>query len=104
MGSMELLDSAVTAERSPVAATTAIPRIRERFEIAIGLLERFADLAAVLGAATLAYATYEILQIGKHVHYPVGTVLLTALGFSIVFVLMLDEDGAYKRANSLLRI
>jgi exopolysaccharide biosynthesis polyprenyl glycosylphosphotransferase len=104
MGSIELLDSAISAGRLSAATAAAIPRIRERFEIAIGLLERFADLAAVLGAATLAYATYEILQIGKHVHYPVGTVLVTALGFSIVFVLMLDQDGAYKRANSLLRI
>jgi exopolysaccharide biosynthesis polyprenyl glycosylphosphotransferase len=104
MGSVEVLNSAVTEERSSALPSTAIPKIRERFELAVGILERTADLVAVASAATLAYATYEFLRIGKNLHYSAETVLLTILGFSVMFVLMLDHDGAYKQANSLLRI
>jgi hypothetical protein len=44
------------------------------------------------------------MGIGKALHYSIGTVATTALAFAVVFVLMLDHEGAYKRANSLLRI
>ena len=83
---------------------TAIPKSHERFEIATAFIERLADLAAVMAATMLAYATYELLQVGRHLHYSAGTVLQGAFGFAALFVLMLDHGGAYKRANSLLRI
>jgi exopolysaccharide biosynthesis polyprenyl glycosylphosphotransferase len=104
MNSVELIDEAVSLPRSSVLPATALPQSFERFEVAAGFFERVADMAAVMTAAVLAYATYELLQIGKHLQYSASTVALTALGFTIVFVLMLDHDGAYKRANSLLRI
>jgi exopolysaccharide biosynthesis polyprenyl glycosylphosphotransferase len=104
MGSVELLNSAVSAGRSSASPAAAIPKMRERFEIAASILERMADLVAVMAAATSAYLTYEFLRMGRHLYYPAGAVLLTAFGFSVVFVLMLDQDGAYKRDNSLLRI
>ncbi|MGD0157997.1 MAG: exopolysaccharide biosynthesis polyprenyl glycosylphosphotransferase [Terracidiphilus sp.] len=63
-----------------------------------------ADLAAVVAATVLAYATYELLQIGRQLHYSASVGLLAAFSFAVLFVLMLDHDGAYKRANSLLRI
>lgn len=76
----------------------------ERFEMATAFIERMADLTAVIVATALAYATYETLQVGKQVHYSAGTVLLVASGFAVLFVSMLDHDGAYRQANSLLRI
>ena len=63
-----------------------------------------ADLAAVWAAALLAYFVYVFLEIGRHLHYPIGAVLISAFVFAAMFVLMLDHDRAYKRANSLLRI
>jgi len=104
MSSVEVLDSAVSAGRSSALPTTAIPKIHGRFEMAAALFERMADLVAVMLGSTLAYATYEFLRIGRQIHYSAGAVVLTAIGFSVVFVLMLDHDGAYKRASSLLRI
>src|ERR1035438_8391076 len=104
MSSVELIDQPVSIAGSSAFLTAAIPKTRERFEIVTSFLERVADLAAVMAAAVLACATYELLQIGKNLHYSAGTVLLAAFGFGVVFVLMLDHDGAYKRANSLLRI
>ena len=75
-----------------------------QFEVAISILERFADLTGVVVAAILACSVYEFLQLGKQIHYSAGTVLMSAIIFAAVFVLMLDHDGAYQRANSLLRI
>ncbi len=104
MGSIDLLDSAVSTGRSSAFATTALPKLRERFEVVAASFERMADFAAVMLGSTLACAAYEFLRMGRRLHYSAGAVVLTALGFSVVFVLMLDHDGAYKRASSLLRI
>jgi exopolysaccharide biosynthesis polyprenyl glycosylphosphotransferase len=104
MDTIELIDSAVSAGHSSGFSASTTPKIRERFEMAAGIFERIADLVAVMSATALAYLTYELLQIGRHIHYSTGSVFMTALGFSVVFVLMLDHDGAYAKANSLLRI
>ncbi len=104
MGSVKLIDSAVPFETPYAFSATAIPNSYERFEIATAFIERMADLIAVMAATMLAYATYELLRMGRQLHYPASTVLLAAFGFAVMFVLMLDHEGAYKRANSLLRI
>ena len=104
MGSAKLIDSAVTVEESYAFPAAATPKGHERFEMAAAFIERMADVAAVMVATTLAYATYELLQMGRQLHYSASIVLSAAFGFGILFVLMLDHDGAYNRANSLLRI
>ena len=102
MGSAELNSPAAVY---PVFSTTRhYRRSRARFEMATSSIERVTDLAAVMAASLLSYFVYRNLGIGKALHYPVGTVSTAALAFAVVFVLMLDHDGAYKRSNSLLRI
>jgi FlaA1/EpsC-like NDP-sugar epimerase len=86
------------------AASEDVRQPRGQFETAISVLERLGDLAAVMVAALLACSTYELLQVGRKLHYSTGTVVMSAIAFAVVFVLMLDHDGGYKRANSLLRI
>src|ERR1700684_3798638 len=104
MGSVKLIDSAAPFEGSYASRARATPKSYERFEIVTAFIERIADLAAVVAATILAYATYEVMQMGRQLHYSSSTVFLAAFGFAALFVLMLDQDGAYKRANSLLRI
>jgi exopolysaccharide biosynthesis polyprenyl glycosylphosphotransferase len=104
MGSVKLIDSAAPFEGSYAFRARATPKSFERFEIVTAFIERIADLAAVVAGTTLAYATYEVMQMGRQLHYSASTVFLAAFGFAALFVLMLDHDGAYKRANSLLRI
>src|ERR1017187_9130707 len=104
MGSVKLIDSAEPFEVSSAFPAEAIPKSRERFEIATAFIERIADVAAVMAATTLAYETYELLRVGKQLHYSTAAVLLAGFGLSVLFVSMLDHDGTYKRANSLLRI
>jgi len=104
MGSLKLIDSTVTFGSASASPAEAVPKSRERFEIVTSVIERAIDLIAVMAAATLAYVSYEFLRVGKQLHYSVDAVLLAAFVFSVLFVLMLNHDGAYKRANSLLRI
>lgn len=63
-----------------------------------------ADLVAVMAAATFSYASYALLQLGGQLPYSSSTALLASLCFAALFLLMLDHEGAYKRANDLLRI
>jgi len=104
MGSVKIIDSAKPFGKSSACPVEAEPKNRERFEVATELVERAFDLIAVLAATTLAYVSYDLLQMGKHVRYPSTIVLLAASAFSVLFVMMMDHDGAYRRANSLLRI
>lgn len=104
MGSVKLIDSAVPFGQTYASPATAMPKSYERFEIVTAFIERISDLAAVMAAMTLAYAIYELLQMGRQLHYSASTVFLAAFSFAVLFVLMLDHDGAYNRANSLLRI
>jgi len=75
-----------------------------QFESTISALERIADVTSVMGGVLLAFAAYRLLQFGRQLHYSTSTVLTIASVFAVVFVLMLENDGAYHRANSLLRI
>ena len=103
MGSVKLVGSTIPFEES-FALSAAMPKGHNRFDLATALIERLADLTAVMTATMLANGFYEFLQIGRRLHYPAGIFLPVAFGFSLLFVLMLEHDGAYNRANSLLRI
>lgn len=63
-----------------------------------------ADALTVATAVLLAYAAYRSLQLGKHVYYAGDVVGGAAAAFAVLFVLMLDRDGAYRQGSSLLRI
>ena len=104
MGSIKMIDATAPFEGSYAFRAEAIPKSHERFEIVTAFIERIADLAAVMAATTMAYATYEVMEMGRQLHYSASTVFLAAFSFAALFVLMLDHDGAYNRANSLLRI
>jgi exopolysaccharide biosynthesis polyprenyl glycosylphosphotransferase len=93
-----------TASYPVFTAAKVARRSRAQFETAVSLIERVTDLVAIMTAAFLSYSAYRALGVGKGLHYSFGTVSTAALAFAVVFVLMLDHDGAYKRANSLLRI
>src|ERR1035441_1811598 len=102
MSSAQLNNAVVS---SPVFATARdVRRSREQFEMAVSLLERIADLAAVMAAALSTYSAYAFLEVGKQLHYSTGTVLTVCFVFALAFVVILDRDGAYEKANSLLRI
>lgn len=54
MGSIKLIGSALPFEGSYPFRSASIPKSFERFELVTAFIERIADLAAVVGATTLA--------------------------------------------------
>lgn len=89
---------------SDSALPIAPARSYATFRLIIAVLERFADLIAVTAAAYLAYSAYILLQVGNRVHYSTTMVIGVGFLFAVTFVGLLDQDGGYEVANSLLRI
>ena len=79
-------------------------RTVEHFEFIISVLERGADLVAITLATTLAYCVYTVLQMGNRAHYSASTVIAVGFLFAATFVGLLEHEGGYEIANSLLRI
>lgn len=77
---------------------------RGRFETAVTLLERSADILVVFFGVYAASVIYDAAHIGKQIHYPFHVVAGAAGIFALLFVFLMDWDGGYQRGNSLLRI
>lgn len=95
---------------SPTAAL-AISRPRARAADFVDRLARLhtaaqvaADAVTVAAAVLLSYSAYHTLGLGKHIYYAPDVIGGAAAGFAVLFVLMLDRDGAYRQGSGLLRI
>jgi len=66
--------------------------------------EAAADLLTIVLAVLLSYAVYSYFSLGKQLLYPAHALLGLAFAFAVIMVLMLDRVGAYRGANSLLRV
>jgi exopolysaccharide biosynthesis polyprenyl glycosylphosphotransferase len=75
-----------------------------RFEQIATAAEIAADGVAAATAICTAYWLYHLLGLGRHIAYPLPIVFVTAIIFAVLFVMMLDRDGAYRQGNGLLRI
>jgi exopolysaccharide biosynthesis polyprenyl glycosylphosphotransferase len=62
------------------------------------------DFVAAGSGLMIAYAAYHLLGLGKNIGYPMQLVLGAAVTFAVLFVLMLDRDGAYREGHGLLRV
>src|ERR1700680_3750497 len=80
------------------------PSAAAHFRRLIVICEALADLVTIVLSVLLSYAVYSYLSLGRRLHYPTHAVLGLAVAFALVMVLMLDRVGAYRRANSLLRV
>ncbi len=83
-------------------STTSSPA--ERFRRNVRVFEVLTDLVTVVLAVTSSYAVYFQLGLGKHIHYPPRLLIGLAFGFAVLFVLMLDREGAYSHGSGLLRV
>jgi exopolysaccharide biosynthesis polyprenyl glycosylphosphotransferase len=92
------------ARRTSSDAAEGVVGAKRRFEAAVNVLERVADLFVVVSGVFAACAIYEALHLGKHLHYPFHLVGGGAACFALLFVYLMDWDGGYQRGNSLLRI
>jgi exopolysaccharide biosynthesis polyprenyl glycosylphosphotransferase len=78
--------------------------IRNRFERVLTGIEVLADWLTVVIAVNGGYALYHYLNLGKRAHYSVSTLTYVSSAMAVLFVILLDRDGAYRPGNSLLRI
>jgi exopolysaccharide biosynthesis polyprenyl glycosylphosphotransferase len=78
--------------------------IGNRFERILTGIEVFADWLTVVIAVNGGYALYHYLNLGKRAHYSVSTLTYVSSAMAVLFVILLDRDGAYRPGNSLLRI
>jgi exopolysaccharide biosynthesis polyprenyl glycosylphosphotransferase len=74
------------------------------FRRTIVIFEVLADFATIVLSVLSSYLVYSYLLLGRRLHYPTHAVLGPAIAFALILILMLDRVGAYRRANSLLRV
>jgi len=75
-----------------------------RFDQLAIAAEVIGDFVAVTIAMISAYSTYHVLELGKGIVYPVPMVVQVALALALLFVIMLDREGLYRRGSGMLRI
>jgi exopolysaccharide biosynthesis polyprenyl glycosylphosphotransferase len=78
--------------------------LRNRFGKLLTLFEPVADGLTVAGAIFLGFLIYHSLQLGKQLDYSARSMSYIALAVSVLFVILLDRDGAYRHGSSLLKI
>lgn len=78
--------------------------IRNRFERMLTAIEVFADWLAVVIAVCCGYEVYHYLHMGRGVTYRIAPLLYVSCALGGLFIILLDREGAYRPANSLLRI
>lgn len=93
-----------TTDLADVAGAGQPVSIRNRFERILTGIEVVADWLTVIIAVSGGYAAYRVLHIGRRVQYPFHTLALVAVAMAVLFVILLDRDGAYRTGSSLLRI
>lgn len=77
---------------------------QRQFEQVVTAVEIAGDFLAAATGLFLAYRTYHLLGLGRNLLYPFHAVVCAAMGFAVLFVLMLDREGAYRHGHGLLRI
>ena len=75
-----------------------------RFEQISTAAEVIGDFVASAAGVIGAYVAYHALGLGKAVMYPFPVVIGAASAFALLFVIMLDREGVYRRGSGMLRI
>ena len=78
--------------------------LSNRFERVLTGIEVFLDWFTVVLAVSGAYAAYHFLNLGKGLCYNFSTLAYISCAVALLYVILLDRDGAYRPGNSLLRI
>jgi len=78
--------------------------IYDRFGKALMFLEVAADGIAVAVAVFGAYFIYHWLNLGRRLDYSSPSVWYIAFAIAVLYVVLLDREGAYRPGSSLLKI
>lgn len=91
-------------EESVVHTEESEGSLCDRFEKILTSVEVVTDWLVVVLAVNGGYALYQLLQLGRHVSYSLNVLLWSSCAIGLLYVILLDRDGAYRPGNSLLRI
>ena len=89
----------LTASVNPKLAETILWN-RQRFDSSMTLVEVLVDLITVALSVLFSYWVYQALHIGRTVHYSLAKLVLAAVAFAMLYVILLDRDGAYARRRA----
>lgn len=78
--------------------------LQNRYGRILTFVEVLTDGITVSFAVLGGYFIYRWLEIGKRVDYSIELISLIAFAMSVLYVILLDRDGAYRSGSSLLRI
>jgi hypothetical protein len=66
------------------SATWDVKRPSEQFQMVLSVAERIVDVVAVIAGSLSGYSAYLFLELGKRIHYSIGTVLTIGFVFAVV--------------------
>jgi exopolysaccharide biosynthesis polyprenyl glycosylphosphotransferase len=78
--------------------------VARRFQQIATTVEIAGDYCTVASAMCLSYLAYHWLGLGRRIHYPPTEVATAAMVIALLFVIMLERDGAYRQGDGLLRV
>jgi exopolysaccharide biosynthesis polyprenyl glycosylphosphotransferase len=96
--------NAIASEFPEYSPAAAVLSHRHRFDRLVRAVEIFADFATVVLSVIFCWISYERLHLGKRLHYSASHMMLTTFFFSFVVILLMERDGAYESARSLLGV
>lgn len=88
----------------PEASVDRPLSIQNRFGLFLPFVEVLADGITVALAVVGSYSVYHWLQLGKNANYSIRLIGFIAVAISVLYVILLDRDGAYRPGSSLLKI
>jgi exopolysaccharide biosynthesis polyprenyl glycosylphosphotransferase len=77
---------------------------RRKFERIVTACEVCGDLITVTISVLASYWIYGVINVGQKPHYEPRDLVIGAIIFALLFVFLLDRDGTYSPATSLLGI
>jgi exopolysaccharide biosynthesis polyprenyl glycosylphosphotransferase len=88
----------------PASADLGEARFKLRFDQVAIAAEVIGDFAAAAIGLVVSYLFYRFSELGKGVAYSMPALVIGALAFGLLFVIMLDREGAYRAGSGMLRI
>jgi exopolysaccharide biosynthesis polyprenyl glycosylphosphotransferase len=78
--------------------------MRNRLERILTGIEVLVDWLTVVVAVSSGYTLYHFLHLGRQLHYSIAMLATISSAVAVLFVILLDRDGAYSPGSSLLRV
>jgi exopolysaccharide biosynthesis polyprenyl glycosylphosphotransferase len=88
----------------PASADLGKARFKPSFEQCAIAAEIVGDFVAAAIGLIGSYICYRFFELGRGIAYSVPTLAVAAMGFALLFVIMLDREGAYGAGSGMLRI